>query len=93
VSVFRLEDGAEIQLDGCATILGRKELGGCKHISRQQFVVRKIGASLSIKPIGMNPTCIREGTVWRTLNPNVFTELKPNDRLLVANTPLQYTPK
>ncbi len=93
VSVLRLENGTEIELDGFATILGRKELGGSKHISRQHLVVRKIGASLSIEPIGMNPTCIREGTVWRTLNPSEITELKPNGRLLVANTPLQYTPK
>ncbi|MCH9031309.1 MAG: protein kinase [candidate division Zixibacteria bacterium] len=93
VSILRLENGAEIRVDGFTTILGRKELGGSNRISRQHLVVRKIRNSLCVESIGKNPTFIREGIVWRTLNQNEFTELKPNDRLLVADTPLWYTPK
>lgn len=91
--VLRLGDGRAIPLARLSTTLGRKELGGSKYVSRRHLIVRKTNNSLSIESIGMNPSCIRRGNTWRRLNPGEVTKLKPNDRLLIAGTPLQYMAK
>ena len=88
-----LENNHKILLNRLVTVVGRSELCGDRRISRRHLLFRRLGDRLYVEAIGMNSTCIREGTVWRTLNPSEIIELKPNDRLLVANTPVQYTRK
>ena len=91
--VLQLDTGEAIELSGLVTILGRYQLGGSNHISRGHIIVRKIGNSLYLEPIGLNPTCRWHDDKWVMIYPGTMTKLNPNDRLLVANTPLQYTPK
>ena len=89
---LRLENQQEIYLSGLVTVLGRRELGGSSVISRRHLIIREIGSKLYVESIGMNPTYIHAQGVWRPLIQNQLTALKPNDRLMVADTPLQYTP-
>jgi len=87
-----LEGYQEILLTGRVTVLGRRELGGSKKISRRHLIIRKIGSKLYVEPIGMNLTCILNCGAWCPMAQNQLTALKPNDRLLVASTLLLYGP-
>ena len=88
---LRLGNHQEVSLSGLVTVLGRHELGGDKAISRRHLIIREIGSKLYVESIGMNPTSILDGAVWRPLVYNQLNELKPNDRLMVANTLLLYS--
>ena len=87
---LRLENHQEIRLSGLVTILGRRELGGSSAISRRHLIIREIGSRLYVESIGMNPTCILNNGVRRPVVQNQLMALKPNDRLMVANTLLLY---
>jgi len=88
---LRLDNRQEICLSDMVTVLGRHELGGSGAISRRHLIIREIGPQLYVEPIGMNPTCILDGGVWRPIVQNQIKALKPNDRLMVADTQLLYS--
>lgn len=87
---LRLENHQEICLSGLVTILGRRDFGGSSAISRRHLIIREIGSKLYVESIGMNPTCILNDGVRRQMVQNQLMALKPNDRLMVANTLILY---
>jgi serine/threonine protein kinase len=86
-----LKDKEEIPCDNSITVLGRRELGGGKSISRRHILIRKLGGELFVESIGLNSTSIRSDGVWRKLVPNEIRKLKPDDRILVAGEELNYS--
>jgi len=88
---LRLENRQEIGLSGMVTVLGRRELGGSNAVSRRHLIIREIGPQLYVEPIGMNPTHLLNDGVWHPLLQDQLTVLRPNDRLMVADTAILYS--
>jgi serine/threonine protein kinase len=87
--VLKLSSGKAIQLQESSCVIGRADLDGAPHVSREHCIVRRRGPETSFESVGLNGMFRMAGNNWLKLSNNIPFLVQAGDRLRFADVEAQ----